>query len=47
MTRSGPIFTPEFRVEAAQLVVDLGYIIKAAVAAMGVASTQWINGLGS
>jgi transposase-like protein len=36
MTGSRSTFTPEFRLEAAQLVVDQGYTVKAAAAAMGV-----------
>jgi transposase len=36
MTGRRPTFTPEFRLEAAQLVVDQGYIVKDAAVAMGV-----------
>jgi len=57
MTRSRPTFTPEFRLEAAQLVVDQGYIVKDAATAMGVGKStmdKWVrqlknerNGIGS
>jgi hypothetical protein len=36
MTGSRSTFTPEFRLEAAQLVVDQGYTVKAAAAAKGI-----------
>jgi len=48
MTRSRPTFTPEFRLEAAQLVVDQGYIVKDAAAAMGVGKStmdKWVRQL--
>jgi len=35
ITGRRPTFSPEFRLEAAQLVVDQGYIIKDADEAMG------------
>lgn len=41
-------FDPEFRLEAAQLVVDQGYTFKAASAAMGVSKTtmeSWVRKL--
>lgn len=41
-------FSPEFRLEAAQLVVDQGYTMKAACAAMGVGKTtmeSWVRKL--
>ena len=34
-------FSPEFRLEAAQLVVDQGYTLKAACEAMGLANLKW------
>ena len=43
-----PIFTPEFRLEAAQLVVDQGYIVKDAAVAMGVGKStmdKWVREL--
>ncbi|SMN00690.1 Mobile element protein [uncultured Candidatus Thioglobus sp.] len=46
MTRSRPTFTPEFRLEAAQLVADQGYIVKDAAAAMGVGKStmdKWVS----
>jgi len=46
-TRSGPTFTPEFRLEAAQLVVDQGYIVKDAAAAMGVGKSTMNKWVGS
>nr|POR07580.1 hypothetical protein BOH68_05560 [Cobetia sp. MM1IDA2H-1] len=33
-------FSPEFRLEAAQLVVDQGYTLKAACEAMGVGKSE-------
>jgi len=36
MIKRRPTFTPEFRLEAAQLVVDQGHIVKDAATAMGV-----------
>ncbi|SMN01665.1 Mobile element protein [uncultured Candidatus Thioglobus sp.] len=48
MTRSRPTFTPEFRLETAQLVVDQGYIVKDAAAAMGVGQStmdKWVRQL--
>jgi len=50
MTGSRSIFTPEFRLEAAQLVVDQGYTVKAAAAAMGVGKStmdKWVRQLKS
>jgi transposase len=50
MTRSRSTFTPEFRLEAAQLVVDQGYTVKAAAAAMGVGKStmdKWVRQLKS
>ncbi|WP_324689572.1 transposase [Cobetia sp. D5] len=38
-------FSPEFRLEAAQLVVDLGYTLKAACEAMGVGMEYWVSRL--
>ena len=44
-TKSRRKFTPEFRLEAAQLVVDHGYKVKDAAEAMGgLANQQLING---
>src|SRR5690625_5051040 len=43
-------FSPEFRLEAAQLVVDQGYTVKAACAAMGVGKSTmeyWVRRLRS
>ena len=43
-------FSPEFRLEAAQLVVDQGYTVKAACAAMGVGKSTmeyWVRKLRS
>ena len=43
-------FSPEFRLEAAQLVVDQGYAVKAACDAMGVSKTtmeSWVRKLRS
>jgi transposase len=48
MTVSRSTFTPEFRLEAAQLVVDQGYTVKAAAAAMGVGKStmdKWVRQL--
>jgi transposase len=48
MTGSRSTFTPEFRLEAAQLVVDQGYTVKAAAAAMGVGKStmdKWVRQL--
>ncbi len=42
--RTRPTFTPEFRLEAAQLVVDQGYSIREAAKAMNVGKSSWING---
>ena len=50
MTGSRSTFTPEFRLEAAQLVVDQGYTVKAAAAAMGVGKStmdKWVRQLKS
>lgn len=38
-----PNFTPEFRLECAQLVVDQGYTVKDAAEAMGVAKSSMDN----
>lgn len=44
MSRTGKRnFTPEFRLESAQLVVDQGYSVREAATA----NQQWISGLGS
>jgi transposase len=43
-----PTFSPEFRLEAAQLVVDQGYIVKDAAEAMGVGKStldKWVRQL--
>jgi transposase len=48
MTVSRSTFTPEFRLEAAQLVVDQGYTVKAAATAMGVGKStmdKWVRQL--
>ena len=48
MTGSRSIFTLEFRLEAAQLVVDQGYTVKAAAAAMSVSKSttdKWVRQL--
>ena len=47
MAGKRPTFTPEFRLEAAQLVVDQGYIVRDAAEAMGVGKSTMENGLGS
>ena len=50
MIGSRSTFTPEFRLEAAQLVVDQGYTVKAAAAAMGVGKStmdKWVRQLKS
>ena len=50
MTEIRSTFTPEFRLEAAQLVVDQGYTVKAAAAAMGVGKStmdKWVRQLKS
>ena len=39
-----PNFTPEFRLESAQLVLDQGYSIKEAAEAMNVGKSKWISG---
>ncbi len=44
--RTRPNFSPEFRLEAAQLVVDQGYTIKAAAEAMNVGKStmnKWVS----
>ena len=43
MTKTRRIFSPEFRLEAAQLVVDQGYTIRAACESMGVSKTSMEN----
>jgi len=46
--RTRPTFTPEFRLEAAQLVVDQNYKIKEAAEAMGIAKStmdKWVRQL--
>lgn len=48
MTRKKMAYSPEFRLEAAQLVVDQGYKIKAACDAMGVGKStleNWVRQL--
>ncbi|HHZ69382.1 MAG TPA: transposase [Methylococcaceae bacterium] len=48
MTGSRSTFTPEFRLEAAQLVVDQGYTVKGAAATMGVGKStmdKWVRQL--
>ena len=48
MIKSRRNFSPEFRLESAQLVVDQGYTIKAACAAMGVSKStleNWVRQL--
>jgi len=48
MTKSRPTFTPEFRLEAAQLVVDQGiFLLKMQQRLWALANLQWINGLDS
>lgn len=43
MAKTRKTFSPEFRLEAAGLVVDQGYAIKAACDAMGVSKTSMEN----
>ena len=46
--RTRPSFTAEFRLEAAQLVVDNGYTVKAAAEAMGIGKStmdKWVRQL--
>ena len=45
--RTRRIFSPEFRLEAAQLVVDQGRSIGEAADAMGVENQPWISGYGN
>ena len=48
MTRTRRTFSPEFKMEAAQLVVDQGYTLKAACEAMGVGKSTmeyWVRQL--
>lgn len=48
MTRKRRTFSPEFRLEAAQLVVDQGYTIRAACEAMGLGKStleNWVRQL--
>lgn len=48
MTRKRKTFSPEFRLEAAALVVDQGYMVKAACDAMGVSkptTENWVRQL--
>lgn len=42
--RIRPNFTPEFRLESAQLVLDQGYSVKEAAEAMKSVNQQWISG---
>jgi transposase len=49
MAKKGPNFSPEFRLETAQLVVDQGYTNKEAAEAMGVGYStisKWVSQLG-
>lgn len=43
MTKTRRTFSPEFRLESAQLVVDQGYTIKAACESMGVSKSSMEN----
>ncbi len=43
--RTRPTFSPEFRQEAAQFVVEKGYSIREAAESMGVGLSTWINRL--
>lgn len=43
MNKRGANFSPEFRLEAAELVVDQGYTLKAAAEAMGVSKGSMEN----
>lgn len=43
-TRPKRNFSPEFRLEAAQLVVDQRYTVREAAEAMNVGIRAWING---
>ena len=48
MTRTRRTFSPEFKLEAAQLVVDQGYTLRAACEAMGVGKStleNWVRQL--
>jgi transposase len=50
MAGTRPTFTPEFRLESAQLVVDQGYTVKDAAEAMGVGKStmdKWVRQLKS
>ena len=42
--RTGPVFSPEFRLEASQLVVDKKYTVSAATKAMtvGIIMAKWV-----
>lgn len=42
--RTRPTFSPEFRLESAQLVVDQNYTVRDAAGAMGVGKSTWISG---
>lgn len=41
---TGPAFSPKFRLEAPQLVVDQNYTVIAAAKAMNVGFPLWLNG---
>ncbi len=45
--KTRPTFTPEFRLESAQLVVDQRYSVREASEAMGVGNPRWTNGCGN
>lgn len=42
--RTRRLFSAEFKLEAAQLVLDQNYSVTEAAQAMNVASPRWING---
>lgn len=42
--KTRPRFTPELRLESAQLVVDKNYSVREAVETTGVGNPRWING---
>jgi transposase-like protein len=45
--RTRPTYSPEFRLEAAQLVVNQGRYIRVAAEAMGLVNPPWKNGFAS
>jgi len=45
--KTRPRFTPEFRLESAQLVVEKNYSVREAAEVMGLGNPRWINGCDS